>query len=121
VIQVGQDLSNLAKWDRDNVVNINVLPRIYTLQCFSLCMLNGAYKHLLYTTFHNSYTWCAFDLLKNKGLDRTTSVVLCLISKLFLGQDKLGAKGLDKNLNSCPPLNHGTTFCPPHKLSKIPK
>jgi hypothetical protein len=51
-----QDLSNLANWDRDNVVNINVLPRIYTLQCFSLCMLNGAYKHLLYTIFHNSYT-----------------------------------------------------------------
>jgi hypothetical protein len=38
-----------------------------------------------------------FDLLKNKRLDMTTSVVLCLILKLFLGLDKLGVKGLDKN------------------------
>jgi hypothetical protein len=39
---------------------------------------------------------CAFDLLKNKGLDRTTSIVLYLILKLFLVLDKLGAKGQDK-------------------------
>jgi hypothetical protein len=32
----------------------------------------------------------AFDLLKNKGLDMTTLVVLCLILKLFLRHDKLG-------------------------------
>jgi hypothetical protein len=31
----------------------------------------------------------AFDLLKYKGLDKTTSVVLCLIVKLFLVIDKL--------------------------------
>jgi hypothetical protein len=30
------------------------------------------------------------------------SIVLCLISKLFLGLDKLGAKRLDKNINFCP-------------------
>jgi hypothetical protein len=59
-----------------------------------------------------------FDLLKNKGLDKTTSVVLCLISNLFLKLDKLGAKELDKNLNFCAPLNYGAIFCPPHKLSK---
>jgi hypothetical protein len=49
----------------------------------------------------------------------TISIVLCLISKLFLGLDKLGIKGLDKNLNSCPSLNYRITFCPPHKLFKI--
>jgi hypothetical protein len=49
----------------------------------------------------------------------TTLVVLCFISKLFLGLDKLSVKELDKNLNSCPTLNHKTTFFPPHKLSKI--
>jgi hypothetical protein len=52
----------------------------------------------------------AIDLLKNKGLDITISVVLCLILKLFLRLDKLGTKGPDKNLNSCPSLNHDTTF-----------
>jgi hypothetical protein len=34
----------------------------------------------------------AFDLLKNKELDWIISTVLCLISKLFLVLDKLGAK-----------------------------
>jgi hypothetical protein len=38
-----------------------------------------------------------FDQLKNKGLDRTTLVVLYLILKLFLVPDKLRAKGHDKN------------------------
>jgi hypothetical protein len=67
-------------------------------------------KHIFYKS--------VFDLLKNKRLDMTTSVILCLISKLFLGLDKLCAKGPGKNLNFCPPLNHGTTFCPPHKFLK---
>jgi hypothetical protein len=40
----------------------------------------------------------------------TTLVVLCLILKLFLVLDKLGARGQDKNWNSCPPLNYMTTF-----------
>jgi hypothetical protein len=31
-----------------------------------------------------------FDLLKNKGMNRTTLTVLCLILKLFLELDKLG-------------------------------
>jgi hypothetical protein len=62
-----------------------------------------------------------FNLLKNKRPDMTISVVLCLISKLFMWLDKLDAKRLDKNINYCPSLNHGTTFYPPHKLSKIPK
>jgi hypothetical protein len=44
--------------------------------------------------------------LKIKGLNMTTSVVLCLILKLFLGLNKMGTKGLDKNLNFCPSLNH---------------
>lgn len=35
--------------------------------------------------------------------------------------DKTGSKWLDKNNNSCPSLNHGTTFCQEYKLSKIPK
>jgi hypothetical protein len=63
----------------------------------------------------------AFDLLKNKELDMTTSAVLCLILKVFLVLDKLRAKRHDKNWNCCLPLNHKTTFCNLHKLSKIPK
>jgi hypothetical protein len=51
-------------------------------------------------------------------LDKTNSVVLCLISKLFLRLDKLVVKRLNKNLNFCLSLNHRTTFCPSHKLSK---
>jgi hypothetical protein len=35
---------------------------------------------------------CVFDLLKNKRLDKTTSDVLYLILKLFLGLDKLGTR-----------------------------
>jgi hypothetical protein len=57
--------------------------------------------------------------VKNKWSDMTTLVVLCLISKLFFELDKLGIKGLDKNLNFCLTLNYKTTFCHPHKLSKI--
>jgi uncharacterized membrane protein (DUF485 family) len=51
-----------------------------------------------------------FDLLKNKRLDITISVILCLILKLFLELDKLSANGLNKNLNSCPPLNYIQLF-----------
>ncbi|PNX83360.1 hypothetical protein L195_g039401 [Trifolium pratense] len=35
--------------------------------------------------------------------------------KCYAYTDKLGAKGLGKNLNSCPPLNLGTTICPLHR------
>ena len=38
-----------------------------------------------------------FDLLKNKGLNNITSVVLYLMSKLFLRLAKPRAKELDKN------------------------
>jgi hypothetical protein len=37
----------------------------------------------------------AFNLLKNKELDKTTTAVLCLIFKLFLRLDNLGVKGRD--------------------------
>jgi hypothetical protein len=48
--------------------------------------------------FLSSYNISVFDMLKNKGLDITTSIVLCfLILKLFLVLDKLGDKGRDKN------------------------
>jgi hypothetical protein len=60
----------------------------------------------------------AFDLLKNRGLDRTTFVVPCLIQKLVLVLDKIDSKGQDKNKNFCPPLNHGTTFCPWYNYKK---
>jgi hypothetical protein len=45
-----------------------------------------------------------FDLLKDKGLDKTTQVILCLIIKLFQGLDKLGGKGQDENRIFCPAL-----------------
>jgi hypothetical protein len=60
-----------------------------------------------------------FDLLKNKGLDRTTHVVLCLIVKLFQGLDKSRDKRQDKNINFCHSLKHKTTFCSKYNLSKI--
>jgi hypothetical protein len=39
----------------------------------------------------------ALDLLKNKELDRTTTVVLCLILKMFTKLDKLGVLSLTKS------------------------
>jgi len=63
----------------------------------------------------------AFDLLKNKGHDRTTSVVQCLICKTVSGTGQTGYNGQDKNSYFCPSLNHITTFCPTYKLSKNPK
>jgi len=39
----------------------------------------------------------AFDLLKNKGQDRTTSVVPCLIYKTVSGKGQTEGKGQDKN------------------------
>jgi hypothetical protein len=42
------------------------------------------------------FYYCAFDLLKNKKLDKTISVVLCLILKLFLRMDKLGLRDQTK-------------------------
>jgi hypothetical protein len=38
----------------------------------------------------------SFHMLKNKGLGMTILVVICLILKLFLRINKLGAKGLKK-------------------------
>jgi len=43
---------------------------------------------------YNSYG--AF-VLKKKGLNKTTSIKLCLILKLFLRLNKLEGKGLHKN------------------------
>jgi hypothetical protein len=64
-------------------------------------------------------TWSLFDLLKkNKGLYKTTLVVMCLVLKLFSRLNKLKAKEMDKNWNSCPPLNHKITFCLLRKLYK---
>jgi cell division protein FtsW (lipid II flippase) len=53
---------------------------------------------------------CASNMLKNKGLDWTTSVVLCFISKLFLVLDKQGDKGRNKNWNSYPHWTTGQLF-----------
>jgi hypothetical protein len=64
-------------------------------------------------------TWSLFDLLKkNKGLYKTTLVVMCLVLKLFSRLNKLEAKEMDKNWNSCPPLNYKITFCLLRKLYK---
>jgi len=38
-----------------------------------------------------------FDLLKNEGYDRTTSVVQCLIYKTVSGTRQNGDKGQNKN------------------------
>jgi hypothetical protein len=65
---------------------------------------------------------CIWYAKKNKELRRSTSsFVPCLILKLFLRLDKLRTNGLNKNWNSCPPLNHETIFCSLHKLSKLLK
>jgi hypothetical protein len=64
---------------------------------------------------------CAYDLLKNKGLDKTTLVALCLILKLFMGLDKFGSQGFVQKLTFLSLTNHGTIFCYLHKLSKSRK
>jgi hypothetical protein len=49
---------------------------------------------------HLNINYDAFDVLKNKWLDKITLAVLCLILKLFMVLvllDKLEAKGQDKN------------------------
>jgi hypothetical protein len=69
-------------------------------------------KVFFYLTIH------AFDLLKNRGLNWTTFVVLCLIQKLIKRLDKRDSKGLDKNKIFCPPLNHRTTFWPQYNYKK---
>ena len=60
-----------------------------------------------------------FDLQKVR--DWTAQLQLYwLILKLFMGQDKMGSKGPDISSDSCPSLNHATTFRPKDKFSKIP-
>jgi hypothetical protein len=54
----------------------------------------------------------AFDLLKNKGLDKTIFAVLCWIHEMSIGLNKISGKTEDENNNFCPSLNHGTTFYP---------
>ena len=47
-----------------------------------------------YQILHSLYLRCLW-FAKNKGLDRTTPVVLCLIIKLFLGPRELSSFGMD--------------------------
>jgi len=48
------------------------------------------------TVLQTKCTKGAFDLLKNEGHDRTTSVVQCLICKIVSGTGQTGGKGQDK-------------------------
>jgi hypothetical protein len=57
------------------------------------------------------YTLGAFDLLKNKGLDETTPVVVCLILKLFLGLVKSGGQGTGQKLKFLSLTKPQHNFC----------